>query len=1320
MRKLKLLLAAAALFGVTAAWAQTDVTATYVVNPGFESCTPRTDNIAASGTAAGDDYASEDWTLATSSSWSCSAVVAYGGTGQVNGVNAPSTDNAGNTGNALGFSVGWGGTNKYQSSAAVTLPVGHYVLTVNAYNNLEGVTQFKSLNGFVPTSGDPYLSTKGSFKYATWETDVIEFDLTVATEGKFQIGGQAISGGSGSNAKVFFDNITLTYTDPLKAAKDALQAEIDKANAIKSYGYDNGLSDLNAAISTAEGVLSTATTEDELTTGKNDLKSAESTFATANSFANGKFLIKNIGANMFWGAGNNWGTQASLVAYPEYLKLVPQTEPFTYYIESQVSNGGTNYYFNGSFMDNDSPVALTIKRVSDGVYTIANGAMVYGYDGSTTVLGSDIDGATTNGQWNIVSIADATTALSSATSASPTDATFLINDHNFGRNNRDFSSWSVTSGGGDAKKAGDNENMNWQQWNASCDINQTVSGLPNGKYTLKAKGFYRPGANNTASTDQNAKLYAGDDNEIGIALVSSTHADAADAATGLTTENTNEGVSYYVPNSQGDASKAFSAGLYENTLENIIVSDGSLKIGAKNEATTGNQWLVIDNFRLYYYGPTISTAAVELPAGDMTADTWYYFDIAIDGDYDLTLTTLSDIVYTTDATILVEGQGTVTANFAKTAELALTAGRYYVKSSSAQTLKVAAHSFTYEVGAATLSVADGKYTQTNTFTVTFPSASTNDPSGETTLAASSKATVNGAEVALSAETNGFSLDLGALTPGTDYAIVIPAGVYGYAGESMNAAISLTIHTPAVFDGEYCLYDATNKLFLGRGCAYGTEAAADKYGIPFNLVTNADGTSSIEFVDWTGVYLFSTSVGNAASMYTDNASSGWSFVPTTGGYYLKDVNGDVYAKIDNGGYGYYVHTVAGSAEATVWTLKTKAERDAIIAAYPAENIENVITASGISTTAGEFATYLSENYNAVDATANIGTATFAGSAGDWTWNQVRGQDGQPAYGTNFAEVWCATGSYTQTIDKDKLPAGIYKVTVQGYERRKANAAATDLFTDGYNNVSTYLAANGEQVRFTDWNEVAEKPTNTGGAVTAFGAGEATNVIYVYLDGATDLTLTVKKPNYIWDCWAIFNNFTLTRYEELSSATMAITDAKWATFCAPFDVEIPAGVTAYTVDDVESDGTTLTITEVTGGTISANTPVVLNSASTMSEVKKGVEVSGTPQVGLLTGTYTAIAAPNGSYILQNQGGTVAFYQVNTGIATPNVPANHAYLTDGGGARALFFGETTGISAIQALTAGEAEIYGANGVRQNSLQKGVNIIKTKDGKSMKVMVK
>ena len=226
-----------------------------VPNLGFESCTVSSDNAAAGGNAA-PRAIDGDWTQVSSAAWSSSAVVEYGGAGQVNGVSAPATDNLGNGGYTLGVSVGWGGVVTYKT-AGIKFPAGVYTFKVNAYNNLSGVTQFKSLFGFVPTEGTATLSTKTSFAYATWETDQVTVTLNEATEGCIQVGGQAISGGSGSNAKVFFDNITIGYKSFLAGAKAA---------------YDEAVANAQAAKTECANV-----TGDELTTLNEELAKAEPT-----------------------------------------------------------------------------------------------------------------------------------------------------------------------------------------------------------------------------------------------------------------------------------------------------------------------------------------------------------------------------------------------------------------------------------------------------------------------------------------------------------------------------------------------------------------------------------------------------------------------------------------------------------------------------------------------------------------------------------------------------------------------------------------------------------------------------------------------------------------------------------------------------------------------------------------------------------------------------------------------------------------------------------------------------------------------------------
>ena len=200
-----------------------DVTAIFVSNPGFDSAYPATENYAAGDNPGNSvDYADEGWTRSAQAAWSSSAIVEYGGEGQVNGVSAPDADNLNNGGYTLGVSVGWGATITYKSET-MTFPAGVYTLSIAGYNNLEGVTQFASKFGFVPTDGTATLSTKKAFTYGTWENDQVTVTLNEATEGYIQVGGQAISGGSGSNAKVFFDNVTITYSSFLAGAQKAWQ-----------------------------------------------------------------------------------------------------------------------------------------------------------------------------------------------------------------------------------------------------------------------------------------------------------------------------------------------------------------------------------------------------------------------------------------------------------------------------------------------------------------------------------------------------------------------------------------------------------------------------------------------------------------------------------------------------------------------------------------------------------------------------------------------------------------------------------------------------------------------------------------------------------------------------------------------------------------------------------------------------------------------------------------------------------------------------------------------------------------------------------------
>lgn len=185
---------------------------------------------------------------------------------------------------------------------------------------------------------------------------------------------------------------------------------------------------------------------------------------------------------------------------------------------------------------------------------------------------------------------------------------------------------------------------------------------------------------------------------------------------------------------------------------------------------------------------------------------------------------------------------------------------------------------------------------------------------------------------------------------------------------------------------------------------------------------------------------------------------------------------------------------------------------------------------------------------------------------------------------------------------------------------------------------------------------------------------------------------------------------TEYDE---ASIVMTDAKYATFCAPFDVNVPYGMTAYTVEDTKADNQTLDLNEVSG-TIPANTPVILSGNTAKSLTAYGVAAPSTAKAGMLTGVYENTAAPVGSYVLQNVGGVLGFYQVALG-QQPTIKANRCYLTTPVlCAKALYFNEddATAINEVQGSKNNiqDGVIFNAAGQRINKVQKGINIVNGK----------
>ena len=263
--------------------------------------------------------------------------------------------------------------------------------------------------------------------------------------------------------------------------------------------------------------------------------------------------------------------------------------------------------------------------------------------------------------------------------------------------------------------------------------------------------------------------------------------------------------------------------------------------------------------------------------------------------------------------------------------------------------------------------------------------------------------------------------------------------------------------------------------------------------------------------------------------------------------------------------------------------------------------------------------------------------------------------------------------------------------------------------------TSCTYDGQEVTFDDNNSASVSALYDESKQLAYEKkGVGATVKKAYNNATGKLTITVEGNDYKVDNNSV-TTYTIQFYN--ASATLAVNSAaQYGTFCAPFDVTIPAGVQAYTIGGIAENGK-LTLVEQQN-TIPAHIPVIVysESASGINEVQFGVATSGTATSNYLTGVYTDTKAPVGSYVLQNQRGRVGFYQVQAGIQ-PWVRANRAYLTVPASAnvKAFYMDDATAIQTVEELLSGKAEIYDLAGRRQQKLQKGINIVGGK-----KVLVK
>jgi len=320
----------------------------------------------------------------------------------------------------------------------------------------------------------------------------------------------------------------------------------------------------------------------------------------------GTYLLYNVGADQYFTKGNGWGTQASITSSENSAMTVELVPVGKYYQLRTFGNNsfkGVEYLNGGTVYTDQSQNKVStwtftnVGTDAEPVYNIVSaenhgggaGAYLTAEGGSSTIVGPGTDGTSGLAQWKLKAIvnfeatrAEIIATMDAATLDAPIDVTGLIGDANFDSENLPIY-WAMASNNKNLC-GGDASNHCAESYRQPFTLSQTIKNIPNGKYELTAQ----------AATNGNLEAYI--------------YANDKTAPFQAMTEN--EG-------SMSAMSTSFSAGRYNVNPITVIVTDGTLTIGAKTERN--DSWYIWDNFQLKYYGVDFSALQEELAEKVATA-----------------------------------------------------------------------------------------------------------------------------------------------------------------------------------------------------------------------------------------------------------------------------------------------------------------------------------------------------------------------------------------------------------------------------------------------------------------------------------------------------------------------------------------------------------------------------------------------------------------------------------------------------------------------------------------------------------------------------
>ena len=528
---------------------------------------------------------------------------------------------------------------------------------------------------------------------------------------------------------------------------------------------------------------------------------------------------------------------------------------------------------------------------------------------------------------------------------------------------------------------------------------------------------------------------------------------------------------------------------------------------------------------------------------------------------------------------------------------------------------------------------------------------------------------------------------------------------------------LTYYGPNIASGEdYYLYNVGSELWL-----------QDNNRKPSEWTTRAElgdrgmnvGVSAIS-----GGYKLDPYFGNNHSLnggegllYMDTTQpvTAWTISSVPGTDYVTIKSGDNFLGSDGSANKYLTVSSSLSGENAYWKMYTADEY------YNVRKTE-MLTATQASP---KDATWMIKDpkFGYKDERESNWAKVFTGGNNDLDGDDT-GDDGRKGVHCNCVwESWNASShSLTQTLEI--LPAGVYRMSVQGFYNSNSSNQLPYYFVENSTSgmVQNYimLASEGEH-------------ESTGGCATSavLGGGDgqfwASKCIYeghyqnpwIYFIVGSDneaTTIGVKKEGQNGEDWLVYDNFKLeylgldyeisfnennTSIEELNRLATRVTMTRsmqndgWNTFCVPFAMtgsqiteQFGSGSQVKELSGAVKNGENYTMTFTDADDIVAGKPYMVKPANNVSSIELtdangiAVNTTGTPSVTkdgvTFTGVYTNGLAPRESFIISNN----VFYLVDSDVT---LKAFRGYITTASGSnvKALDFtfdDDATGISDLK----------------------------------------